>query len=447
MSSALELVFGRGDVVGFTVQGRQPIALREAHRSTYVIGAHGTGKSTLLQNLIRADIAKADRGVIVIDPHGDLVNGVMLRCPPSEAERVILFSPSEQREQPLGLNPFEWSRERERSDKITAILKVFNHLWYGSFSQTPTLQNTLETLCRTLFAAYPTYRTHFFHMLLLVREGPLGEYWRDKLGELVADNPVAKGKWSEWRKNEARKLDMQSSKDKIAHIIGDELIQHVLCQPTSADCFRLQETLGDRKVLLINLNGLEAESKKLVGSIILTQLLAMGYQREEKADRVPCALYCDEFDLFAPAAFSETISKARKFSIFCTLANQSLAQIDQVAQRAALNCANKIIFQVNSEDARVLEAGFLKDRTFPTDGFAHLPLYTAAVRLSHRRETIQAYVETQPEQGEENESIAEAIRDRSRALGKPREEIAAQLAKLNDIPAQPDPDNDSQYWE
>jgi DNA segregation ATPase FtsK/SpoIIIE-like protein len=440
----LEQLFGGDGVIGRDVHTRKLVRLKEPQRSTYVIGAHGTGKSTLLQRMIVSDISKCDKAVVVIDPHADLINGVLLRCPASEAERVILFAPGEQRERPLGLNPFEWTEERERSDKVSAILKVFNHLWYGSFSQTPTLQNTLEVLSRTLFAAYPTHHTHFFHMLLLVGEGPLGDHWREKLGAMIADNPVAARKWSEWQRSDTRKTDMQSSKDKIAHIIGDETIQHVLCQQSSADCFRFQEMLGNKGVILINLNGLEAESKKLVGSIILTQLLAMGYQREDKADRVPLHIFCDEFDLFAAASFSEIIAKARKFGIFLTIANQTLAQVDVVAQRAALSCANKLVFQVNAEDARVLEAGFLKDRSFPEGGFAHLPLYEAAVRVADKRETVQAHVLTLPEEGEENEEVAQEIRRRSAAYGRPRADIEEHLAKLTKIP---DESEEEDFWE
>ena len=32
-----------------------------------------------------------------------------------------------------------------------------------------------------------------------------------------------------------------------------KLIQHILCQPTSSACFHFQETLGAKKVLLVNL--------------------------------------------------------------------------------------------------------------------------------------------------------------------------------------------------
>jgi DNA helicase HerA-like ATPase len=51
----------------------------ERRQHLYVIGQTGTGKSTLLRNLILQDI-EAGRGVGLIDPHGDLAHGRVSRA-------------------------------------------------------------------------------------------------------------------------------------------------------------------------------------------------------------------------------------------------------------------------------------------------------------------------------------------------------------------------------
>lgn len=56
----------------------------------HVIGATGSGKSTLLGNMILAD-AEAGRGIVLIDPKGDLVTDVLSRLPRSAADRVVIF--------------------------------------------------------------------------------------------------------------------------------------------------------------------------------------------------------------------------------------------------------------------------------------------------------------------------------------------------------------------
>ena len=69
-----------GDGAGLRVLGDTEVGPRRAvvlgvedgRFHTHLIGATGSGKSTLLANLALADMA-AGRGVVVIDPKGDLV--------------------------------------------------------------------------------------------------------------------------------------------------------------------------------------------------------------------------------------------------------------------------------------------------------------------------------------------------------------------------------------
>jgi type IV secretory pathway VirB4 component len=46
----------------------------------YVIGRTGTGKSTLLETLMRQDIAQGN-GMALLDPHGDLAEKIVGCCP------------------------------------------------------------------------------------------------------------------------------------------------------------------------------------------------------------------------------------------------------------------------------------------------------------------------------------------------------------------------------
>ncbi len=55
-------------------------------RHCHIIGASGTGKSTLLFNLIRQDIDNGE-GVAVLDPHGDLVDKVLTHHPSTSHQR------------------------------------------------------------------------------------------------------------------------------------------------------------------------------------------------------------------------------------------------------------------------------------------------------------------------------------------------------------------------
>ena len=56
---------------------------------------------------------KAGKGVCVVDPHGDLVEGVLRQVPVERADDVIVFDPSDI-ERPMGLNMLEFHDENQK---------------------------------------------------------------------------------------------------------------------------------------------------------------------------------------------------------------------------------------------------------------------------------------------------------------------------------------------
>src|SRR5438093_12367487 len=74
---------------------------RRAHM--YMIGKTGTGKSTLLETLIRQDLT-AGEGLALLDPHGDLVERVVATLPEYRKADVLYFNVPDPN-QVLGFNP------------------------------------------------------------------------------------------------------------------------------------------------------------------------------------------------------------------------------------------------------------------------------------------------------------------------------------------------------
>src|ERR1051326_7084248 len=89
----------RNDRRGFGIKR----ADRRAH--LYVIGKTGTGKSTLIETLIRQDL-KAGEGLALFDPHGDLVERVLGGMPDRRRGDLIYFNVPDYKN-PLGFNPLE----------------------------------------------------------------------------------------------------------------------------------------------------------------------------------------------------------------------------------------------------------------------------------------------------------------------------------------------------
>jgi hypothetical protein len=78
---------GRTVTVTVTPEAR----MRHAH----LIGASGTGKSTLLLRMIMQDI-EGGNGLAVLDPHGDLIEQILGRIPAERIDDVVLFDPSDE---------------------------------------------------------------------------------------------------------------------------------------------------------------------------------------------------------------------------------------------------------------------------------------------------------------------------------------------------------------
>lgn len=71
---------------------RIPLALsdEERFRHLYVIGASGTGKTTLLRNLIGQELL-AGEGCGLIDPHGELAEAALGLVPPGRTSDIALI--------------------------------------------------------------------------------------------------------------------------------------------------------------------------------------------------------------------------------------------------------------------------------------------------------------------------------------------------------------------
>src|ERR1017187_10474390 len=91
-------------VIGTRNQWGQEVALSlspaDRRHHLYAIGKSGTGKTTLLRNLILQDIC-AGNGVGVIDPHGDLATELLDLIPRHRIEDVVYFNPADM-EYPIG---------------------------------------------------------------------------------------------------------------------------------------------------------------------------------------------------------------------------------------------------------------------------------------------------------------------------------------------------------
>ncbi len=343
------LLLGINAHAGKTVE----VALTPDQRSRhmYVIGASGTGKSTLLLNLILQDL-KTGQGVAVLDPHGDLIDQILERVPEERIDDVILFDPADT-EYSVGFNILSAHSELEKtllSSDLAAVFRRLSTSWGDQM--TSVLGNailaflesdrggTLVDLRR--FLVEKSFRDEF---LATVRDPDVVYYWQKEF-QLLKGNPQA------------------SILTRLDTFLRPKLIRYMVAQKDDRLDFR--RMMDEGKILLARLSqgAIGEENAHLLGSLLVSKLqqIAMSRQEVAEAERRPFYVYIDEFQNFVTPTMEQILSGARKYRLGLVLAHQDLRQIGskspEVLSSVLSNPYTRICFRVGDQDARTLNEGF-----------------------------------------------------------------------------------------
>lgn len=350
----------QGRVIGeASFPGRErPLALSatDSLRHVHVIGPTGTGKSTLLMNLITQDIATG-RAVVVIEPKGDLIADVLARIPAARIGDVVLLDPTDT-ERPVGLNPLALNG---RSPELAAdqLLGLFHSLYAAHWGPRThdILGASLLTLARTpgmSLAALP---------LLLTDAG-----FRRRIRRGVVDPIGLEPFWNAyeaWSEPE-RAAAIAPVMNKLRPLLLRPEMRAMIGQTRGS--FNLRRIFTERKILLVNLSKglLGPETSALFGSLVVAQLwqTILGRSAIAPERRHPVYAYVDEFQdyLHLPLDFADALAQARGLGVGFVVAHQHLHQLDPAMRSAVLaNVQSRIAFRLPSEDARAIAAGSALD--------------------------------------------------------------------------------------
>jgi hypothetical protein len=398
----------------------------------YIIGKTGTGKSQLLEELVLQDI-KAGRGVAVIDPHGDLISGILERIPAERAEDVIYFDPSDV-DRPMGLNMIEAKSEQEMHFVATSIVglmyKLFDPMKTGIIG--PRFEHAIRNAMLTVLQAMPggtfievvqtLQRPDFVQELLPRVSDPIvRRYWTDQIAQTA-----------DFHKSEV--LDYIVSK--FGRFITNKLMRNIIGQSKSTLDFRA--AMDEGKILLINLakGKLGEENSNFLGLILVPKILmaAMSRQDVEESKRRDFFLYVDEFQNFATPDFAQILSEARKYRLNLVVANQFIGQMDEEVKNAVFgNVGTLVSFRVGVTDANYLQHEF--QPVFNETDLINIDKYNAYIKTIVRNEPVKPFSldltkDMSKVMEAKNPKIAEAIVQLSRLkYGRSRELVEAEITQ------------------
>jgi hypothetical protein len=343
------LLLGDNEHAGQTICVRLTAEQRTRH--CHIIGASGTGKSTLLFNLIRQDIENGE-GIAVLDPHGDLIDRICGIIPPERIDDVVLVDPSDA-EYSVGFNILSAHSELEKNLLASDLIAVFQRLstsWGDQMNSV--LQNAILAFLESdrrgtiadlrRFLIEPAFRNDF---LKSVRDSEVVYYWQKSFPHLSGNKSIG------------------SILTRLDTFLAQKPIRHMVSQPENRLDFA--QIMDNGKIFLAKLPEglLGKENSHLLGTLLVSkfQQIAMSRQAQQIHSRRDFWLYIDEFANFITPSMAEILSGARKYRIGLTLAHHELHQLErnkEVASAVMSHPFTRIVFRVGDDDARKLAEGF-----------------------------------------------------------------------------------------
>ena len=344
-SGSSQRVVGASAVQGETGLVRLPIT--DAVYHTHLLGPTGVGKSTVLLSLALADAAEG-RGLLLLDPKGDLATDFVARLPQERAEDVVVLDPTNPC--PVGFNPLVGPPELAvvTAEAVLGVLaELFRDSW--GIRTADVLSAALLTLARipqaTLVWLVPLLTNPAFRRRVLALAPP------DPLGTDVF-----------WQGYEAKPVRTQAVEvapvlNKLRQLMLRPGLRAMLGQAQPR--FGLTDLLERRRIVVVNLNQglLGAGAARLLGTLLVSQLWQhlLARQADPPQRRQIVSVYIDEVQAFLaglPGSLADALAQARSLGAAFHLAHQYRGQLSaEMIQAVESNTRSKVYFALSATDA------------------------------------------------------------------------------------------------
>lgn len=344
-SGSSQRVVGASAVPGETGLVRLPIT--DAVYHTHLLGPTGVGKSTVLLSLALADAAEG-RGLLLLDPKGDLATDFVARLPQDRAGDVVVLDPTNPC--PVGFNPLVGPPELAvvTAEAVLGVLaELFRDSW--GIRTADVLSAALLTLARipqaTLVWLVPLLTNPAFRRRVLALAPP------DPLGTDVF-----------WQGYEAKPVRTQAVEvapvlNKLRQLMLRPGLRAMLGQAQPR--FGLADLLERRRIVVVNLNQglLGAGAARLLGTLLVAQLWQhlLARQAEPPQRRQIVSVYIDEVQAFLaglPGSLADALAQARSLGAAFHLAHQYRGQLStEMMQAVETNTRSKVYFALSATDA------------------------------------------------------------------------------------------------
>ena len=412
-----------GAPVGDTTAGKpRPIRFPEdlLRRHHLYVARTRMGKSTLMHHIavhkMREKAAGSDGdAIVVVDPHADLVAGLLRQVPESLIDRVRLIDLADQQRAP-GINLLDTRVFADRDRTADSVVRVARGLWeqWG-----PRMQSILEQTVKTLHEAneHPDTDQDSQHTILDGLKLLSDRKFRDGVLARVSD-PYLLEWWARdfggWH-HQYRADALAPVQTRLSYYASSKRARAILGQPRST--IDLRETILDGGILLVSTaqGAVGRDVSALVGASLLNLVDSVIREQESLplAQRRGALVVVDEMQSLPGVDYESMLSELGKYGASFILATQSLAKLDDLSptmrDTILANVGCLAVFQVAGSDARQLVWELGKDRV-SEDDIVSLDVHHCYVRATVGTERMPAFsmMVRKPEDGDP--AVAERIR-------------------------------------
>ncbi len=436
-----------GAYLGVSVSGYRstPVALPFESRSrhTMLVGASGTGKSSLLLQMITQDLHDPQRraGVALLDAHGDLTERVFAMIPPERADDVIVVDVMDTTST-VCINPMEGMRDNPLHAQFVVgeIMSLVEMLFETTDSTGPMTRSNLRNLL--LLAAWtPARHGTFLDAMRILEDGDFRDYLLSK----CKDRSVV-DYWEHFKKTDGSDHGFAAwvpyLMARLVPFTSNPIMKRLICRPDSS--FDLAQAMNEKKIILLKLSKgvLQDIECRVLGALLLMKFFAAALSRARQPEhaRVPFHLYIDEAQAFATDSFPRLLSEARKYNLCITTANQNIGQLrgtgasTNIAESLMANTATKFFFRLGPADLEAMRPYYKSQ--FDEGHMANLPDFHAVACLAKDNRPIPPFVlrvQAPTVSAADTEAVAQIVNGSRQKYGTPHDQANRQLAKLYDL--------------
>jgi hypothetical protein len=300
-----------------------PPTITDAHRfeHTHILGPTGSGKTTLIQQLVMADLAKPNPpAIVIIDPKGRMVERIaklkyLIAGPePPLIRRVVIINPTHTPAPPMNL-----FKQTGSAASINYAINNFDYLFAQAGSELSPMMRPLFRFCARLMFSIPNADILMLMDFLESKPGdPRFQPYIDQLTDIGAKRFFTKDFYAE---------GYRATREQVKRRFNDILsMPEILAAFTSpSPPLDLERCLQERAIVLVHtgLTTLGPMESRILGRHIINLTIGAAFARGTNGP--PAFLYIDEFqDFVDDQATAKQLRLAREYNLGIICAHQNM---------------------------------------------------------------------------------------------------------------------------